>query len=117
MYAIRSYYEFFETRDEVILDLASSLAGELTDGDFAKIIRRRVNSLAAWEAVQHGYAHYERWNVEDQVEARKWYTKATELEPESVLGWMGIAWTFMKEGLLRTGPEGKEMLRQAVEMA
>jgi len=113
----REEKEFFETRDEVILDLASSLAGELTDGDFAKIIRRRVNSLAAWEAVQHGYAHYERWDVEDQIEARKWYTKATELEPESVLGWMGIAWTFMKEGLLRTGPEGKEMLRQAVEMA
>jgi adenylate cyclase len=113
----REIKEFFETRDEVILDLASSLAGELTDGDFAKIIRRRVSSLAAWEAVQHGYAHYERWTLEDQIEVRKWYTKATELEPESVLGWMGIAWTLLKEGSLRSGPEGKEKLRQAVELA
>jgi len=113
----RETKEFFRARDDVILDLASSLAGELTDGDFAKIVRRRVNSLEAWEAVQHGYAHYEQWTLEDQIEARKWYTKATELDPESVLGWMGIAWTFMKEGALRTGPEGKEKLRQSVEMA
>jgi adenylate cyclase len=109
--------EFFQARDEIILDLASSLSGKLTDGDFAKIIRRRVNSLQGWEAVERGYAHYERWTVEDQIQARKWYTKATELEPESVLGWMGIAWTLMKEGALRAGPEGKEKLRQAVEMA
>jgi adenylate cyclase len=113
----RDETEFFQTRDKIILDLASSLAGELTDGDFAKIIRRRVNSLEAWEAVQRGYAHYERWNVEDQIRARKWYRKVTELEPESVLGWMGIAWTFLKEGAISGGPKGKEMLRQAVEMA
>ena len=113
----RGVKEFFQTRDKIILDLASSLAGELTDGDFAKIIRRRVNSLEAWEAVQRGYAHYERWTVEDQIKAREWYQKVTELEPESVVGWMGIAWTFMKEGILRGGPEGKEKLRQAVEMA
>jgi adenylate cyclase len=113
----RETKEFFRARDDIILDLASSLAGELTDGDFAKIIRRRVNSLEAWEAVQRGYAHYERWVVEDQIKAREWYRKVTELEPESVLGWMGIAWTFMKEGVLRSGPEGKEKLRQAVEMA
>ncbi len=113
----RETKEFFQARDDIILDLASSLAGELTDGDFAKIIRRRVNSLEAWEAVQHGYAHYEQWTLEDQIEARKWYTKATELEPESVLGWMGIAWTLLKEGALKSGPEGKEKLRQAVELA
>jgi len=113
----REAKEFFQTRDKIILDLASSLAGELTDGDFAKIIRRRVNSLEAWEAVQRGYAHYERWVLEDQILARKWYQKVTELEPESVLGWMGIAWTLLKEGSLRSGPEGKEKLRQAVELA
>ncbi|MGB7972054.1 MAG: tetratricopeptide repeat protein [Candidatus Deferrimicrobiaceae bacterium] len=113
----RDEKEFFQARDEIILDLASSLAGEMTDGDFAKIIRRRVNSLEAWEAVQRGYAYYERWTLEDQIQARKWYQKVTELEPESVLGWMGIAWTLLKEGSLRSGPEGKEKLRQAVELA
>jgi adenylate cyclase len=113
----RETKEFFQARDEIILDLASSLAQELTDGDFAKIIRRRVNSLEAWEAVQRGYAHYERWTVEDQIKAREWYRKVTELEHESVLGWMGIGWTLYKEGALISGPETKEKFRQAVEMA
>jgi len=113
----RDTKEFFQARDEIILDLASSLAGELTDGDFAKIIRRRVNSLEAWEAVQRGYTHYERWTVEDQLKAREWYRKATELEPGSVLGWMGVGWTLYKEGALISGPQGKEKFRQAVEMA
>ncbi|MGB7972521.1 MAG: hypothetical protein WCF31_11195, partial [Candidatus Deferrimicrobiaceae bacterium] len=113
----RDEKEFFQTRDEIILEVASSLAGELTDGDLAKIIRLRVNSLEAWEAVQRGHAYYERSTIEDQIHAREWYRKATELEPESVLGWMGIAWATWKEGRVRMGSEGKEMFRRAVEMA
>jgi len=109
--------EFSKTRDEIILGIASSLEGELTDGDLAKIIRRRVHSLKAWEAVQRGHAYYEGSTVEDQIHAREWYRKATELEPKSVLGWMGIAWTTWKEGRTRMGAEGKEMFRKATEMA
>jgi len=113
----REVLEFFQTRDEIIIEVASSLSGELTDGDQANIIRRRVNSLEAWEAVQRGHVYYERSTIEDQIKAREWYQKVTELEPESVLGWMGIAWATWKEGRARMGAEGKAMFRNAVEMA
>jgi len=33
------------------------------------------------------------------------------------MGWMGVAWTLMKEGVLSWGPESKERFRKAIEVA
>jgi TolB-like protein/class 3 adenylate cyclase/Tfp pilus assembly protein PilF len=114
----RAESEFFKIRDNIILDLASALAGKLTDGDVAKISRRNTGSLEAWEAYQRGRFFHERYTRDDNLRAREWYRKAAELDPEYLSAWQNIGWTYYIEGRsFATGEARDRAFAQALEVA
>ncbi|HZW36500.1 MAG TPA: tetratricopeptide repeat protein, partial [Candidatus Deferrimicrobiaceae bacterium] len=114
----RAETDFFKIRDNIILDIASALAGELTDGDVAKISRRNTDSLEAWEAYQRGRNLHERYTREDNLRAREWYRKAVVLDPEYLSAWQNIGWTYYIEGRsFLTGEERDRAFAKALEIA
>ena len=109
--------DLFETQDKLLLDIASALAGKLTDGDVAKITRRNTNSLEAWEAIQWGRRFYERYTLEDNLRARDLYRKAAALDPKYVNAVMNIGLTYYIEGRDGKVEARGEAFRQALEIA
>jgi adenylate cyclase len=113
----RDIGDLFDTRDQLLLDIASALAGTLTDGDVAKIVRRNTNSLEAWEALQRGHVYYERYNLKDNLLAREQYLKAVASDPKYVNAWMCVGWTHYMEGLLGKDEVRTDGFRKAMEIA
>jgi len=113
----RDIGDLFETRDKLLLDIASALAGKLTDGDVAKITRRNTNSLEAWEAIQWGRRFYERYTLEDNLRARDLYRKAAALDPGYVNAWMNLGTTYYIEGRDGKVEARGEAFRKALEIA
>ncbi len=114
----RAESDFFKIRDNIILDIASALAGRLTDGDVAKISRRNTGSLEAWEAYQRGRSLYERYNPEDNLRARGWYEKAVALDPDYLSAWQNIGWTYFIEGRSFLAAEARDRaFAKALELA
>jgi len=114
----RAESDFFKIRDNIILDIASALAGNLTDGDVAKISRRNTGSLEAWEAYQRGRSLYERYNPEDNLRARGLYQKAVALDPEYLSAWQNIGWTYYIEGRSFLKGEARDLaFAKAIEIA
>lgn len=114
----RAESEFFKVRDNIILDIASALAGNLTDGDVAKISRRNTGSLEAWEAYQRGRTLYERYNPEDNLRSRELYQKAVALDPEYLSAWQNIGWTYYIEGRsFLAGEARNRAFAKAIEIA
>jgi adenylate cyclase len=114
----RAERDYFKIRDNVILDIASAIAGNLTDGDVAKISRRNTDSLEAWEAYQRGRTLYERYNSEDNLRSRGLYEKAVALDPEYLSAWQNIGWTYYIEGRSFLAGEARDRaFAKAIEIA
>jgi adenylate cyclase len=114
----RAESDFFKIRDNIILDIASAIAGNLTDGDVAKISRRNTGSLEAWEAYQRGRTLYERYNPEDNLRSRGLYQKAVALDPEFLSAWQNIGWTYYIEGRSFLAGEARDRaFAKAIEIA
>ena len=109
--------DFFKAKDEIVLDVAATLAGKLTDGDQAALTRRNTSNLEAWQAFQLGENYYERFNPEDNLRAREQYRRAIQRDPKFVGAWVSLGFTYYWERRYTKGEESEEAFRRLEEIS
>jgi len=113
----RGIGDFFNTKDEITLDIAAALAVNLTEGDQKSLSRRYTTSLDAWQAAQRGYSFYERFTAEDNLRAREQFLKAIGRDPQYVNAWVALGFTYYWERRYTKGKESEEAFRKLVEIS
>ena len=89
----RKITDLFELQDEISSVIAASLVGDLTRAEGERAHQRGTDSLEAWSAYQLGLQHFDRYTLEDFAEARRFFGRATQLDPRfaTALGQFAVA--------------------------
>lgn len=92
----RKLEDVFEVQDELTSKIVATLFGQLVESE-----RRRVRTTAetedpkAYDLVLRGREIWYRFTPEDNLEARKLYEQAIELDPDYARAYSSVAWTYM----------------------
>jgi TolB-like protein/Flp pilus assembly protein TadD len=79
----RDLGDIFKLQDEVIGNIVSALAVELTDKEKAgRKTREQAGNLQAHEYFLRGKQHLGRFTTKDTANAKEWFEKAIELDPK-----------------------------------
>jgi adenylate cyclase len=91
----RDLKEIFALQDEITMNIITALRVKLTEGEQARVLRRRTNSLKAYEKYLQGLAYWRRISKTDNILARELFEEAIALDPEYVLAYVRLGWTHL----------------------
>ena len=112
----RKLEDVFEVQDELTSKIVATLFGQLVESE-----RRRVRTTAetedpkAYDLVLRGREIWYRFTPEDNLEARKLYEQAIELDPDYARAYSSVAWTYMIGYNEYWAEEPQEALDMALE--
>ncbi|HEY9282474.1 MAG TPA: protein kinase, partial [Pyrinomonadaceae bacterium] len=108
--------------DSISERVASSLAPHLTGEEERRLQKRGTNVAAAYEAYLRGRFYWNQFTPDSLVKARQSFERATELDPDYALAYVGIAdfllWANIY-GMIPSSPaldEAERAARRAVEI-
>jgi DNA-binding winged helix-turn-helix (wHTH) protein/TolB-like protein/Tfp pilus assembly protein PilF len=113
----RPYGDLFKVQDEITRKLTQVLPGKLSDAVRQSLARRYTRSLEAYDDFLHGQALFLVRRSEDNEEARGYYRKALELDPNFARAYAGLAMTYAMEFRLRPTASSSPALARAAELA
>jgi len=113
----RPYGDLFKVQDEITRKLTQVLPGKLTDAVRQSLARRYTRSLEAYDDFLRGQALFLVRRSEDNEEARGYYRKALELDPNFARAYAGLAMTYAMEFRLRPTASSSPALARAAELA
>ncbi|MDH4204920.1 MAG: tetratricopeptide repeat protein [Desulfobacteraceae bacterium] len=86
----RKFGEIFALQDDITDRVAMALEVKLTEGEQARIRRGKTDNPEAYEYFLRGLEIGRRFTKEDNVQARKLFEKAVELDPNYAHAWQEI---------------------------
>jgi TolB-like protein/DNA-binding winged helix-turn-helix (wHTH) protein/Tfp pilus assembly protein PilF len=111
--------DILNLEDDVAKAVAREIQLRLTSQQQEELSRPHPVNPQAFEAYMQGYYFFERNTNKDADMAAKYYERATQLDPNYALAWVGLSraryWQANK-GLVPT-EEGQRLAREAVERA
>jgi len=114
----RKLLDVFAVESEVAERIANSLAAKLTGGEKQALAQVPTQNPEAYDAYLRGLALDNAQNEGQVEEARKFFARAVELDPQFALAWAYLAnreaWNYLADH--RT-PEQLKKARDAMEMA
>lgn len=84
--------QLFEMRDEITLNVISSLHIELLDGQFSALTRKSTTSLDAWLLHREALGHAFTFTRSGNEIAKQMLEEATELDPNFVIALVELGW-------------------------
>ena len=108
--------------DSISERVASSLAPHLTGEEERRLQKRGTNVAAAYEAYLRGRFHWNQFTPDSLAKARQSFERATELDPEYALAYVGIADFYLWAniyGMIPSSPaleEAERAARRAIEI-
>ena len=86
--------DVFELQDEITRKIVAALAVKLTTSEQENVEQRHTDNIAAYDAFLQGLAHYVRRTPDDFAEAVRYFTKATDLDPDYSRAYAMLALTY-----------------------
>jgi TolB-like protein/Tfp pilus assembly protein PilF len=77
----RELRDIFSVQDEISLAIVASMRPELRRAEVDRAVRKRPQSLDAYESQLRGMWHFGKWTPEHNAEARRFLERAVELDP------------------------------------
>jgi len=114
---VRPFGDLFEVQDEISRRLTEVLPGKLTDALRQRLAKPYTRSLEAYDDFLRGQALFLVRRTEDNAEARGYYRKALELDPNFARAYAGLAMTYAMEYRLRPSGQTSPVLARAFELA
>jgi len=113
----RDLADIFDVQDEVTGRIVATLAGKLSESERRRSRSLQTENLEAYDCVLRGRQLWERYTPEANLEARRLYEKAIELDPDYARAYASLAWTYMVEHDERWGDPEDHPLERALEFA
>jgi len=89
----RELRDIFALQDEISEAIAASVQPEIRRAEVKRVVRRRPESLDAYESQLRGLWHLWKFTPEHNAAARRFFERAVELDPHYVDPWFGVALT------------------------
>ena len=90
----RDITDLFAVKDEIVLNIASNVSGELDAGETDQIARSGTESLKAWTLWKQGSAEFEKFTAADNAGARDLAEQAIETDPKFAAAYALLASTY-----------------------
>jgi adenylate cyclase len=113
----RELADLFDLQDEITETIVTAIQPELSTAERERARRKPPDSLDAWESYQRGFWHLYKFNPEDNVEARKYFEQAIELDPDASLPFAGLSFTHLLDVSLSFRDAREESLDHALRAA
>ena len=113
----RKIGEIFALQDDITERVATALEVKLTEGEQARIRRGKTDNPKAYEYFLRGLEISRRFTKEDNVQARKLFEKAVEIDPNFAYAWQEIGRMHYREARFGWSDSPAESLKLAEELA
>jgi adenylate cyclase len=87
----------FELQDEITERIVTALKIELSDREKSELGKRYTNDIAAYDLFLKGQQEFLKFTREGNSEARDYFKKATELDPQFARAYANYGWTYARD--------------------
>jgi adenylate cyclase len=115
----REVRDIFALQDEVTQQIVRALAVKLTEGERGRMGRAPTGDPEAYDLALRGLEAHKRTTREANVQARRLFGRARDLDPEYAQAYVGLSWAHLQswQFLWTTDPESLERARELAEKA
>ncbi len=113
----RNTDQIFEMRDEITLNVISSLHIELLDGQFSDFTRRSTTSLEAWLLHREALWHAFKFTRSENEIAKGMLEEAIRLDPNFVIAMVELGWRHLNDADNAWSSSRSESLNIAARIA
>ncbi|MGQ0677965.1 MAG: adenylate/guanylate cyclase domain-containing protein, partial [Rhodospirillales bacterium] len=113
----RSVGDVFAIQDEITASIAAAVEPELREVEERRAARAGRPSLAAYDLVQRGNWHHNRFTPKDAEEAQRLFAAAIDADPDYAPAYASMAYTKYWAAQMRWSADGAATLRSAQEFA
>ena len=99
----RPLEDIFMVQDEITKRIVSTLGETIWQSAARSLDRKPLKDFTAYDFVLRGMEHLHRFTPADNIEARRLYTKARDLDPSIFQAHIGLGWTYFLDWLYRLG--------------
>jgi len=119
----RELDDIFELQDEITRTIVGRVEPEIGAAERERVVKRRTESLGAWECYQRGLWHMWDYSPDNHVKALELLTRATELDPSFSTAFAYLCYA-RYEGVVMGWPDeperelalGMQAARQAIRI-
>jgi adenylate cyclase len=115
----REVRDIFALQDEVTQQIVRALAVKLTEGERGRMGRAPTSDPEAYDLALRGLEAHKRTTREANVQARRLFGRARDLDPTYAQAYVGLSWAHLQswQFLWTTDPESLERARELAETA
>jgi adenylate cyclase len=113
----REISDVFSVQDEITVAVISAILPTVTDAEKKRILSKQPNSLSAWETYQCGLWHLSTGTQAQNVQARRFFKQATEMDPNFSSAFSGLALTYARDVWFHGAQSYSESVRALAETA
>ena len=113
----RPFGDLFTIQDDVSRGLLAQLPGQITDAEHRQVAKRYTSSPDAYEYFLHAQALFLARRLEENDQARVYYQKALDLDPQFARAYAGLAMTYAMDYRYQKSAEPSASLARALELA
>ena len=112
----RGLADVFAVQDELTREIVTALDVELVSGERGWYQRSRVRDPEAREALYRGMAQFYKFDATSHAQAKKFFEQFTQLEPDSILGYVWQAQMCQVEVFMGWGEDKDLSLKNMEEL-
>jgi adenylate cyclase len=111
----RPLKDIFALQDEIVQKIVTTLNLQLTLQEQGILVRKRTNSLEAYDTFLRAADYFYRFTKEGNTQARSLFEKTTELDSRYAEAYAFLGWTYMSAWIHQWSP-APQTLQQALEL-
>jgi len=113
----RTLEDIFAVQDEITETIVGALGVTLQEARVRRAMRQDPGSLDAYDKTLQAWAHFQRYNKEDNSEARRLAEAAVELDPDYARAHAIVSWAYLMDFSSRWVDDPDQALEQAHKSA
>jgi len=108
--------DIFDIQDEVTQKIISALAIKFAEGEQKQLAYKNTDNVEAYDYFLRGMEYHNRFTKEANTLSRQMFNKAIEIDPEYVMAYSKLGWTYLMDWLMNWSP-GSHSFENAAELA
>jgi tetratricopeptide (TPR) repeat protein len=118
----RELADIFAVQSEIAERILGAVGANINAAELERIRHKPTDSLTAYDAFTRGMYHFLRFRRDEQIEARRWFERAIEVDPEYALAVNFLGTSYSAEyGMLWSLDESlldraETLMRRAMEL-